>query len=252
MSTNRTSIERGWIYSTNEKGPNGRGLCRRCSTEVPKGRRTFCSDDCVHEWKLRTDPGYLRRCVLARDRGICAFCGLDTEALREEYQRLENASRWHISISWKREHGIPEHRNTFWDADHILPVAEGGGECDLSNMRTLCIPCHKKASAELAARLKKPKVQEKIQDQLQLWAGEASMYCLVKREWLGSNNYSSLIERYGIPAWAKEEAERLNQLAHTEWDADPKDMPGDSQEFDAPYEVVDCSQVCQGFCKRDV
>ncbi len=34
------------------KGPNGRNLCRRCATEVPRGRITFCSDACVHEWKL--------------------------------------------------------------------------------------------------------------------------------------------------------------------------------------------------------
>src|SRR5581483_7715613 len=26
---------------------------------------------------------------------------------------------------------------------HILPVASGGGECDLSNMRTLCLKCHR-------------------------------------------------------------------------------------------------------------
>eukprot|EP00976_Prorocentrum_cordatum_P075602 1181956-Prorocentrum_minimum.AAC.10 len=25
----------------------------------------------------------------------------------------------------------------FWQADHIVPVAEGGGECDLNNYRTL-------------------------------------------------------------------------------------------------------------------
>src|SRR5262249_38303914 len=34
-------------------------------------------------------------------------------------------------------------RRQLWDADHILPVAAGGGECDLSNMRTLCLKCHR-------------------------------------------------------------------------------------------------------------
>jgi 5-methylcytosine-specific restriction endonuclease McrA len=31
-------------------------------------------------------------------------------------------------------------------------VVEGGGECDLANMRTLCLKCHKLATAELRRR----------------------------------------------------------------------------------------------------
>ncbi|MDE1160317.1 MAG: HNH endonuclease signature motif containing protein [Acidobacteriaceae bacterium] len=46
-------------------------------------------------------------------------------------------------------------RRSLWDADHILPVAEGGGECDLENLRTLCLPCHREATAELRLRLSK-------------------------------------------------------------------------------------------------
>jgi hypothetical protein len=29
-----------------------------------------------------------------------------------------------------------------WEADHILPVSQGGGGCDLSNYQTLCKGCH--------------------------------------------------------------------------------------------------------------
>jgi len=36
---------------------------------------------------------------------------------------------------------------SFWNADHILEVVEGGGECDLGGYQTLCVPCHKKKSA---------------------------------------------------------------------------------------------------------
>jgi 5-methylcytosine-specific restriction endonuclease McrA len=39
-----------------------------------------------------------------------------------------------------------------WDADHIVPVAEGGGECDLANMRTLCLKCHRAATLALVKR----------------------------------------------------------------------------------------------------
>ena len=48
-------------------------------------------------------------------------------------------------------HSIPNHRKIWkrkyggglWDADHIVPVCEGGGMCGLENIRTLCLKCHK-------------------------------------------------------------------------------------------------------------
>jgi 5-methylcytosine-specific restriction endonuclease McrA len=48
------------------------------------------------------------------------------------------------SISLKRKIWIRKHGGGLWDADHIIPVKDGGGLCGLENMRTLCIPCHKK------------------------------------------------------------------------------------------------------------
>jgi len=40
----------GWVNErTHPRGPNGRGLCRWCGTEVPKGRRTFCGQECVDQ-----------------------------------------------------------------------------------------------------------------------------------------------------------------------------------------------------------
>lgn len=129
-------------------------MCRQCLNPVPKGLRTFCGNACVHEWRLRTDPGYLRAMVYKRDKGVCAVCGRDTEKLKRELNALRSGS-W---IEWqarKRELGIPSHRQTLWDADHIVPVIEGGGECDLSNMRTLCLWCHKDATAQLAKRRSK-------------------------------------------------------------------------------------------------
>ncbi len=101
----------------------------------------------MHAWKLRTDPGYQRAQVFARDRGVCAQCGLDTEALRKEKRKLDFAARRQFEKEW----GVRRH---LWDADHILPVAEGGGECDLANMRTLCLKCHRAATAELRDRLR--------------------------------------------------------------------------------------------------
>jgi 5-methylcytosine-specific restriction enzyme A len=131
------------------KGPGGRNLCRWCSLEVPEGRRTFCSEFCVHEWRLRTDPGYLREQVFKRDRGVCAQCGIDTVAEALHLKRLRGAARLARFAAWGLR---PGGRHSLWDADHILPVAEGGGECDLENLRTLCLKCHRAATAALRER----------------------------------------------------------------------------------------------------
>ncbi len=142
----------GWTDSRAlEKGPGGRSLCRWCNAEVPKGRRSFCSDPCVHEWRLRTNPGYLREKVFHRDKGVCARCGVNTMALRGDMRKLDYAARRKFLKEWHLTEGS---RKSLWDADHIVPVAEGGGQCDLANMRTLCLLCHRLATQALRDRLK--------------------------------------------------------------------------------------------------
>jgi hypothetical protein len=59
-----------------------KALCRWRRVEVPKGRRSFCSDACAYEHKLRSDPGYLREQVFQRDFGVCALCGTDCNGAR--------------------------------------------------------------------------------------------------------------------------------------------------------------------------
>lgn len=132
-------------------GEGGRALCRWCSLEVPPRRRTFCSAFCVHEWRLRTDPGYLRACVLQRDRGVCARCTVDTLAAYRLLKRSRAARRAELLAIWDLKR---LGRKSLWDADHILPVAEGGGECDLLNLRTLCLHCHRVTTAALRERLR--------------------------------------------------------------------------------------------------
>ena len=131
----------GWVSPSDlPKGPNGRALCRRCSTEVAPPRRTFCSESCVTEWKIRTDPGFAKKKVWERDNGICAECRSDT---------LGPARRAKIAVSTRLNWGI---KLSPWDMDHIVPVVEGGGACGLENLRTLCKPCHRSVTAALARR----------------------------------------------------------------------------------------------------
>ncbi len=47
----------------------------------------------------------------------------------------------------------PQERD-FWQADHEMAVAEGGGSTGLDNLRTLCTPCHGVETEKLLARLK--------------------------------------------------------------------------------------------------
>lgn len=132
------------------RGPGGRILCRYCGKEVPARRSTFCSGECVHEWRLRTDPGYLREQVFHRDKGYCTLCHTDTVRIFSWLRRLKGPVKTKALAEW----GLSAlTRRSLWDADHILPVVEGGGECDLTNLRTLCLKCHRKVTAELRERL---------------------------------------------------------------------------------------------------
>jgi len=144
MSRHRINPKAGWVSpAVLPKGPNGRTQCRYCQAEVPTGRRSFCSDVCVHEWKLRSDPTYVRRQIHRRDRGVCSACGLDTDRFKEAIARLPYGQRLPALLA----RGFKQHGH-LWEADHIQPVADGGGECGLENYRTLCLPCHKLATRQ--------------------------------------------------------------------------------------------------------
>lgn len=73
--------------------------------------------------------GALRYGAWVRDRGVCALCSTDTKA-------IEDLTGGHK-----------------WEADHIVPLAEGGRH-HLDNIRTLCRACHKAETAALRQRLR--------------------------------------------------------------------------------------------------
>ncbi len=150
MSTQRCMPGGSVHPSSLPRGETGRALCRWCALEVPRGRFTFCSEWCVHEWRMRTSPAYVRQQVLKRDKGICAECQVNTLSAFLRMKKARGKSRDEMLKHW----GLKKmNRRSLWDADHILPVAEGGGECDLRNLRTLCLRCHRQVTAQLRARL---------------------------------------------------------------------------------------------------
>jgi 5-methylcytosine-specific restriction enzyme A len=91
-----------------------------------------------------------------RDHCICAICGIDCFALRRRFQRMRKALRapkleQMIREGWPKT--ILQIRRSWWEADHLLPVAKGGGECGLENYRTLCLRCHRNETGSLIQEL---------------------------------------------------------------------------------------------------
>ncbi|HKR63452.1 MAG TPA: HNH endonuclease signature motif containing protein [Thermoanaerobaculia bacterium] len=126
-------------------------MCRWCKGAVSGRRRTFCSDACVHEWRLRSSSSYLRECVFERDRGVCALCRFDTHRERRRILRLPFSDRMRELRALQKRGVIHRGRKSWWEADHILPVVEGG-DSNLDNIRTLCIPCHRDVTRALRER----------------------------------------------------------------------------------------------------
>jgi 5-methylcytosine-specific restriction protein A len=145
------------------RGPGGQ--CRYCGATL-RHRRNWCGSACVHNWRMRSDPGYARRAVLARDRGVCCACGLDTVALMsflrqplgtlDEYRRVATIA-WLLGYWRSRGSVVCEvvhlRQSPLWQADHIVPVVDGGSDLGLANLRTLCTPCHRAETAALRRAL---------------------------------------------------------------------------------------------------
>lgn len=53
-----------------------------------------------------------------------------------------------VMMGWSHGKAV---RRIYWEADHILPLVEGGTH-DLSNIRTVCVPCHTTLTKDLASR----------------------------------------------------------------------------------------------------
>ncbi len=124
-----------------------RGTCRWCGQAILHGpgpkegrvdRRRRWHPACVDDYN-RSDPREQRRIARKRDRGVCRACGLDTNALRRKIRGRGRAARL-------RELGFHP-RRSLWELDHIVPLIDGGGH-EPANLQTLCVPCHRRKSAE--------------------------------------------------------------------------------------------------------
>lgn len=193
----RREVGKQLLRSSQEFGPTGRRICRyvRCNNEVPKGRRTWCSDECVHEYRLRSHWRYARSHLRKREKGICQVCGTDTRplksALMKPWKKAVEFGKAHrldsnlykfkvykqlgleyrqvaAELSQRGFHGFAaelpstwrprrawKEPRDLWEADHVIPLSRGGDH-EPDNLRTLCQPCHKALTKALVAKKAKP------------------------------------------------------------------------------------------------
>lgn len=95
------------------------GLCIICGKDMltKAKNRLYCSDECFNKWFSQFNPPFLwndiKRKVRARDNFKCVKCA-----------KVVDEGNWTSVI------------------DHILPIALGGDEWDLTNLQTLCVECN--------------------------------------------------------------------------------------------------------------
>lgn len=143
-----------------------------CKGQVLKPRRYWCSNQCVEAGQWLNNPTFVRRRVFERDKGVCSCCGFDAaqaERIDKALHRQIYAAKdrgWHRPPDYSTFKVITEARlllchlwtgrsrigSHLWEADHIVAVVEGGGGVQLAGYRTLCLICHKQATAALASR----------------------------------------------------------------------------------------------------
>lgn len=128
-----------------------KGQCTWCGEQVPGRRRTWCSERCVEAFKSEHDWAYIRGRVRERDGGVCRHCGCDTDKVRRLLRLVRQDGfqyRKHFVEFLARE-GFHEVCRDLWEAHHVTPRIQGGTDA-MENLETVCMACHKVASAELA------------------------------------------------------------------------------------------------------
>ncbi|XP_064602410.1 uncharacterized protein LOC135468214 isoform X2 [Liolophura sinensis] len=118
----------------------------------------FCSPDCSHTYWMKTHNDYSRGQIFDLEHGICQLCRVDahsvfrqirdTPELKKRAMILKDTVYSKLTARQKSSMVQNPTAGLFWHVDHIVPVWEGGGECDIDNLRTLCTPCHHRVTAE--------------------------------------------------------------------------------------------------------
>lgn len=159
------SPSKGYIQAVDKEG---RPLCLRCqhpACQPEQGSKAsawdsrFCSLKCQDEFWIRSNNSYLRAQVFAAEHGVCQLCGVDAQELFLQVRDAPKSQRKSLlDAAWAAKLPLEQLNDMlrnpgeghFWQVDHIKPVYEGGGQCSLDNLQTLCTVCHKERTARQA------------------------------------------------------------------------------------------------------
>lgn len=144
------------------------GYCRVCGQPCPTRRHRW-HEDCVAEYNALASGQGFRQAVWARDHGVCAACPAGSPPQpRHNGTRCTGCGAVHAGPKsrcyvcdpyrrggpdpWSPSPDAPPMEPVGWDADHIVPLVDGGPNT-LANAQTLCLPHHRaKTAAEATAR----------------------------------------------------------------------------------------------------
>ncbi|KAK7104878.1 DNA annealing helicase and endonuclease ZRANB3-like [Littorina saxatilis] len=154
---------------------DGTPLClhcqQACSSLVSKVTLTsddnawhtrFCSRVCADAHWMKTNTAYLRSSVYDVQFGVCQLCAFDAHSffcqirdspdMKQRAEKISKSRFSKLTAKQQKQMIAKPYEGLFWHVDHIRPVWEGGGQCDIDNLRTLCTPCHSSVTAKQATK----------------------------------------------------------------------------------------------------
>lgn len=129
------------------------GRCALCgTTELERGRRTWCSQECVDTWRLATDARWCTHQLLELHGRACWGCG------QVPWYPWPNPTYW-APPGQDPVHGPPSPLVEDLELDHVRPLWSLHPEDrqDLrwwlpGNLQLLCRRCHRDKTAQEATR----------------------------------------------------------------------------------------------------
>lgn len=131
--------------------PYPKGQCRLCLGDLPKGRRSWCSDECAEVWVGASTPNVMLAHLVGLHGEECWTCGarwtpgVRTDSWQDPDDRIAGPP-WPLRVALEVDHVRPLWSLTDDERDDVrwwLPY----------NLQLLCPTCHKaKSSAEARAR----------------------------------------------------------------------------------------------------